>query len=132
MITENDHISLRNYDGCWISPKGEVFVLRPDEAFDHAIERVFPEVNQKWEEEWEPEGLEFPEEALEYAYGKGWMTLLRKPQGVMLDATVKPSLEALDALRLTLVDDETVFVDGPGGKRSGPLTSREDVLRFLM
>jgi hypothetical protein len=108
---EEEHKTL----GCVIDGKGVAHSITGIDDFIALIESQFPELDEKWEEEWEPAGLEFYEEASEWVFeNAGWIEMLHEDS--MIITFEKPSHEAIATMMRMLRDisPTNIKVNGPG------------------
>lgn len=108
---ENDPII-----GCVIDPNGGIHAIKGLDDIMEIAESVHPELDQMWEDQWEPQGLEYPEEVLGYILEKGWIEVLG--HGNLRVSFEKPSPAALSSFYRVSTDmkAETFVLNGVGNR----------------
>lgn len=102
--------------GCVIDPNGGVHAIRGLDDIMLVAEKFHPELDQLWEDEWEPAEEEYPEKMFEYIMEKGWIEVLG--EGRLRVAFENPSNAAKQAFyRLAQELQPTGFVLNGKGNR---------------
>lgn len=112
--------------GTIISPSGEQFTFDGISDICDIYEEHLPETNRLWEEEWEDQGLEYFDEATDYAMARGWVEV-KGDDHVMVDFDSKLTPEAAYTLFhvLDTLQPKSISVCGPGETRHRKMTLGE-------
>jgi hypothetical protein len=112
--------------GTLISPTGDLHTFDGISDICDTYEEHIPETNQLWEDEWEPQDLEYFEEATGYAMKHGWVEV-KGTEHIMVDFDAKLSRETINSLINTLSNMPvlTISVCGPGMTRHKKMTLDE-------
>lgn len=124
------------WDGAWITPEGEMIRLEDEAGYEHVLEKHFPDLARKWEKEWEPKGLDYSEEAIEYAKNRGWIQLhARNTSDVLTVWTNRvPQHAAVNKLRLVIENGgfSKLYVEGPNQDRPTLAENSEELIQALL